>query len=75
MAIVWTACFRGRYTLCIKLFFPAECLQDGATAWTMHMLQWGWGSEDGAANQVSRDPAQIHINSSTAAVYQHLPLA
>ena len=75
MVIVWTACFSGLFTFVIKPLFSIHCLHDGVTACTMHMPQCGWGSEEGVANQVLRDPAQIHINPRTATLYRHLPLA
>ena len=75
MIIVWTACFSGLCTLVIQPLLSMHYLQDGVTAGTMHMFQCGWGSEEGAANQVLRDPAQIHINPSTATLCRHLPLA
>ena len=47
MVIVWTACFSGLCTLAITPLISIQCLQYGVAAWTMHMLQCGWGSEEG----------------------------
>ena len=46
----------------------------GSCLYYAHASVW-LGAEDGAANQVLRDPVQIHISPSFATPCQPLPLA
>ena len=75
MVIVWTAHFSGVCIFVIELLFSMHGLRDKIGPCATQMHQGGWGSGDGAANQVSKDRMKIHVNSSTATLYQPLPLA